>query len=249
MLTRNKSFTIFTITILLFISISTAQSQNNSTENSNRLDFQQEPINNNLVFNDDNDTIPARPILSVKKTVNTTLLESYEWIIINITIKNVGNRTAYNLTITDPFFGSWAYSTSNFTVQKYVIVEINATINYFYYMQPILEGNFTLESTEVTYKDLLGTEYLSISHSFNILVYTTEYIPIIEGGLWWKILLYCFLVLLTLGTIALLDYLYLKKFFRGKKKKPISSTSTSTTSTSTKKSKREVRKKVQKKKK
>ena len=111
MLTRNKSFIIFTITILLFISISNAQSQNNSMENINRLDFQKEPISNNLAFNDVNDTIPARPILSVKKTVNTTLLESLEWVRINVTIKNVGNRTAYNLTITDPLFGSWVYST------------------------------------------------------------------------------------------------------------------------------------------
>lgn len=213
-------------------------------ENSKRLDFQQEPTNNNLVFNDDNDTIPARPILSVKKTVNTTLLESYEWIIINVTIKNVGNRTAYNLTITDSLFGSWVYSTSNFTVQKYVIVEINATINYFYYIQPILEGNFTLESTEVTYNDLLGSEYLSISHKFYILVYEVEHIPIIEGNLWWKILLYCFLVLLTLGAIVLLDYLYLNKFFRGKKKKPIASISSSA-----KKSKREIKKSVNKKRK
>ncbi len=244
MLTKNKSFTIFIITILLFISISNAQSQNNSTENSNRLDFQKEPISNNLVFNDDNDTIPARPILSVKKIVNTTLLEPYEWVIINVTIKNVGNRTAYNLTVTDPFFGSWVYSISNFTVQKYVIVEINATINYFYYIQPIQEGNFTLESTEVTYNDLSGTEYLSISHKFNILVYEIEHIPIIEGNLWWKTLLYCFLVLLTLGTIALLDFLYLNKFFRGKKKKPIASVRPSA-----KKSNREVKKKVQKKKK
>jgi uncharacterized repeat protein (TIGR01451 family) len=130
MLTRNKSFTIFTITILLFISISNVQSLNNSTENSHRLNFQKEPISNNLLFNDDNDTIPARPILSVKKAINTTLLESYEWIRINVTIKNVGNRTAYNLTVTDPLFGSWVYSTLNLTVQKYVIVEINATIIY-----------------------------------------------------------------------------------------------------------------------
>ncbi len=244
MLTRNKSFIIFTITILLFISISNAQSQNYSTENINRLDFQKEPKSNNLVFNDVNDTIPARPILSVKKTVNTTLLESFEWVRINVTIKNVGNRTAYNLTITDPLFGSWVYSTSNFTVQKYVIVEINATINYFYYIQPILEGNFTLESTEVTYNDLSGAEYLSISHEFNILVYEIEHIPIIEGNLWWKILLYCFLVLLTLGAIVLLDYLYLNKFFRGTKKKPVAPISSSA-----KKSKRDVRKKVQKKRK
>ena len=244
MLTRNKSFTIFTITILLFISISNVQSLNNSTENSHRLNFQKEPISNNLLFNDDNDTIPARPILSVKKAINTTLLESYEWIRINVTITNVGNRTAYNLTVTDPLFGSWVYSTLNLTVQKYVIVEINATINYFYYIQPILEGNFTLESTEVTYNDLLGAEYLSISHEFNILVFEIEHIPVIEGSLWWKILLYCFLVLLTLGTIALLDFLYLNKYFRGRKKKPVDSISSSA-----KKSKREVKKKVQKKRK
>ena len=244
MLTRNKSFTIFTITILLFISISNVQSLNNSTENSHRLNFQKEPISNNLLFNDDNDTIPARPILSVKKAINTTLLESYEWIRINVTITNVGNRTAYNLTVTDPLFGSWVYSTLNLTVQKYVIVEINATINYFYYIQPILEGNFTLESTEVTYNDLLGAEYLSISHEFNILVFEIEHIPVIEGSLWWKILLYCFLVLLTLGTIVLLDFLNLNKFFRGRKKKQVAPISSSA-----KKSKRDVRKKVQKKKK
>jgi len=243
MLTRNKIFTIFIITILSFISISNVQSLNNSTENINRLDFQKEPISNNLVFNDDNDTIPARPILSVKKIVNTTLLEPYEWVKINVTIKNVGNRTAYNLTITDPLFGSWAYSTLNLTIQKYVIVEINATINYFYYIQPILEGNFTLESTEVTYNDLSGTEYLSISHKFNILIYEIEHIPIIEGNLWWKILLYCFLVILTLGTIVLFDVLYLKKFIRGKKKKPIAPISPSA-----KKSKRDIKRKVQKKK-
>lgn len=179
--------------------------------------FQKEIVKNSL-----NDTIPDRPFLEIKKDLNLTLLvpniekktfqvEPGQAINVNISIRNIGQKTAYNLTIVDPSFADWAISSLNITTQKYVIVQPNATVFYYYYFVPILEGNYTLESTEVNYFHLNGTEYRSFSQRFNILSILEEVEKTIEGELWVKILIYCLVIVGAIGLVVVGDYFLIRR--------------------------------------
>ena len=223
---RGKIYLTLTVflTILLFLEIPISNatlnpiSINNNRINSNRT------ISNNILLQV-NDTLPPRPVLSVEKSINATYVQpNLDWIRVNITIKNIGNRTAYNLTVKDPSFSSWAVSILNITEQDFVQIDINATVFYFYFIQTTIEGNFTLESTEITYFNETGPEYHAKSQRFNIMSIEIINIPPIRGEFWVKILYYCLGITGGLGVIILIDYAILKQLlqrFRSGRTRPI----------------------------
>ena len=243
---RGKIYLTLTVslTILLFLGVPMSNATINPAVITNNS-IKSNQIKNNNSLLQINDTLPPRPVLSIEKSINATEVQpNIDWIRVNVTIKNIGNRTAYNLTVSDPSFNSWAVSTLNITEQDFVQVDINATIFYFYFIQTIVEGNFTLESTEITYFNETGLEYNAISQRFNIISIEIINIPPIRAELWVKILYYCFGITGGLGVIVLVDYAIVKQFFQQlrsrqtqpKKKAPVVQ----------QKSKRQMKRKVQK---
>ena len=213
---RGKIYLTFTVflTILLFLGIPISKAALNPISITNNGINSNTTINNNSLLQV-NDTLPPRPILSIEKTINATDVQpNIDWIRVNITIKNIGNRTAYNLTVRDPSFNDWAVSTLNITEQDFVQIDINATVFYFYFMQTTVEGNFTLESTEITYFNETGPEYNARSQRFNIKSISIINIPPIRGELWVKILYYCLGITGGLGLIVLIDYAIVKQIFQ-----------------------------------
>ncbi|MHA1397371.1 MAG: hypothetical protein ACTSSG_05480 [Candidatus Heimdallarchaeaceae archaeon] len=174
---------------------------------------------------DENASIPDRPMLAIKKTINATLIDGktgaslvrpLQWIRVNITIENIGNRTAYNLTIIDPEFTPWVSTSLNVTEQNYVEVDVNSTIFYYYYFQPLIEGNFTIEATEVIYHDVNSTEYRAYSQRFSILSLFEEHEEILDATLWLQLLYYSLGILGFIGLVVLVDYLIHRKPFKKK---------------------------------
>ena len=227
----------FTISLVLFISllfiglpVSRALNTAPITENLKRVeDFQQTAINPNL--DQENDTLKNRPILMIEKSINASpiqddnqeissyLVRPNEWIRVNLTITNVGNASAYNLTTVDPSFEEWAVGNLNLTTQRYIQVDINATIFYFYFFQPKLEGNFTLEATTVTYVNGTGIEYFSSSQRFSLFIEDVETEYVIEADLWLNILYFCLGVVGVLGTVVLVDRFAIQKAHEGKSRR------------------------------
>ena len=125
------------LTILLFVGLPIAQAFNQTAVITNVS--KNSDIRDNIRFST-NDTIPDRPILSIVKTINGSIVapnvvqvQPNITLRVDVLIKNIGNRTAYNLTSTDPGFEDWALPSLNLTNQRFVKVGINATIFYFYY--------------------------------------------------------------------------------------------------------------------
>ena len=237
------TLTVF-LTILLFLGIPMSNATINPIIITNNSIKSNQIINSNSLLQV-NVTLPPRPILSIEKTVNATNVQpNIDWIRINVTIKNIGNRTAYNLTVRDPSFSSWAVSTLNITEQDFVQIDINATVFYFYFIQTTVEGNFTLESTEITYFNETGPEYNARSQRFNIISIQIINIPPIRSELWVKILYYSLGITGGLGVIVLVDYAILKQVFqklRNRQKRPIKKAPVVQ-----QKSKRQMKRKVQK---
>ncbi len=215
------------LTILMFVGLPIAQAYNQTTVITN-ISRKSDTINN-IGFSK-NDTLPARPLLSIVKIINGSIVEPNViqvqpniTIRVDVTIKNIGNRTAYNLTTTDPGFEDWALTSLNLTTQRFIKVGINATIYYFYYFTSIIEGNFTLESTTIDYIGKNGTElneYNARSQIFYIFSIKEENIAIIEGSLWIKIFYYCLGISAALGAIVGIDVIILRRR-AGKTKKSV----------------------------
>ncbi len=245
-----------TISLVLFISllfiglpVSRALSTSPITGDLIRAeDFQQTTVNSNLI--QVNDTLRNRPILTIEKSINATpiqddnvevcshLIRPNEWIRVNVTITNVGNASAYNLTTVDPSFEEWAVGNLNLTTQRYIQVDVNATIFYFYYFQPKLEGNYTLEATTVTYINGTGIEYFSSSQRFILQVEAVAEEYVLETDLWLNSLYFCLGVVGVLGAIILVDRYAIQKVHKSKSKRRRSPT------TPKRKSKREERRKI-----
>jgi hypothetical protein len=212
-----STITVF-LTILLFIGLPMARAAN-QTATDITISKSQDTINE-IGFNV-NDTLPARPLLSIVKTINGSIIapnliqvQPNTTIRVDVTIKNVGNRTAYNLTTTDPGFEDWAIRSLNLTTQRFIKVGINSTIYYRYYFKSVIEGNFTIASTSIDYigkEDDVITEYNARSQRFYIYSIKIENIAIIEGSLWVKILYYTLGISAALGSIIFIDYLILRR--------------------------------------
>jgi len=119
------------LTILLFVGLPIAQANNQET-GVTTLSRRNDTTNTN-VFSV-NDTLPARPLLSIIKTINGSIIapnviqiQPNTTIRVDVTIKNIGNRSAYNLTSTDPGFENWALTSLNLTTQRFIKVGITTS--------------------------------------------------------------------------------------------------------------------------
>ncbi|MHA1953391.1 MAG: hypothetical protein ACW96U_05555, partial [Candidatus Heimdallarchaeaceae archaeon] len=120
-LMSKKIFTISAVflTILLFVGLPIAQAFNQTTVVTNTS--RKSDAIDNIGFSV-NDTLPDRPILSIIKTINGSIIapnvvqvQPNTTLRVDVLIKNIGNRTAYNLTSTDPGFEDWALTSLNLT--------------------------------------------------------------------------------------------------------------------------------------
>lgn len=204
--------------ILLFLGLPVTQANN---EIIRTVAIEKDTNNVNNIRFSVNDTLPPRPILSVVKTMNGSIVspnviqvQPNETIRVDVRIKNVGNRTAYNLTTTDPGFEDWALTSLNLTTQRFIKVGINATIYYFYYFTAVIEGNFTISATTIDYmgvEDSEISEYNARSHIFYILSIEERHVAIIEASLWVKMLYYCLAIGGSLGIVVTVDIVILRR--------------------------------------
>jgi hypothetical protein len=215
-----KIFTTFAVllTILLFVGLPLAKANNQNTK---ITDLSERDGTTDSIDLSVNDTLPARPLLSIVKTINGSivapnviLIQPNTTIRVDVTIKNIGNRTAYNLTTSDPGFEAWAITSLNLTTQNFIKVGINSTIYYFYYFTAIIEGNFSIAATTIDYIGRNGTElneYNARTQRFYIVSIREENVAIIEGELWIKILYYCLAISGSLGAVVVADILILRR--------------------------------------
>ena len=132
----------------------------------------------------DEETIQT-PLISVRKWVNTTSVKPGEAIHVSINVTNWGNSSALNLTIVEPFYEDWAFSTSNVTIYRFVYLNRSSSFVYDYSIIPLVEGNFTIERTVVTYSYAGATTNLT-SIAEEIDVFVAKRIIVEDQGADWR---------------------------------------------------------------
>lgn len=129
------------------------------------------------------------PLLKIVKSASSTETQLGNEITVSINITNWAFVPAYNLTITEPLFSDWAYSSFQ-DWDDYTFVQVNsdASISYNYTMSVQKEGKYTIGPTEISYVDINGTEYNSRSQAIPITIYVDEP-PLSFDEIWDNILI------------------------------------------------------------
>jgi len=106
------------------------------------------------------------PLVFVAKKPSKTKVRLYEWITITITLTNLGNGTAYNLTVIDEDYPEWTIETRNHSTRYLVpLLQPNVTIQIRYWVRitSTTYKNISLGRVIVIYRDIKNNQYKSIS--------------------------------------------------------------------------------------
>ncbi len=224
---KHFTFTLILFICLMFIGSSIFNVYGNANTIDQRINCMKSETSNHSdksILQETNDTLPSRPILSIRKSINATIddktykTEPNQWLKVTIVIKNIGNRTAYNLTITEPLLPSLVSKTIDYYSRNFVEVDINATIYFDYYLLIVKEGKFAIESTTIEYQNNKGHEYSAYSQRFELTSILPEKVEIIEADLWLNVLWYSLAIGGFFIIIITTQYIY-EKIQEGKSKK------------------------------
>ena len=116
------------------------------------------------------------PSLFVTKVVDLTEVTLNDSFVVTITIRNIGNSTAYNVTFIDTLNAPWVFEVAGLTKISYSWIEPNQTRIFSYIITALSLGEFQLHSARVYYRisDLTDTEFLAFSNSLDIAVTKAE---------------------------------------------------------------------------
>ncbi len=103
------------------------------------------------------------PELSVVKHVDKNQTKLGGSFTITIRIVNYSNKTAFNVSVTEPMFPSWAFDMIGSSEYHYDRIEPGVEQLITYVLISKTSGNFTLEPTVVTYVD---TRDVTVQHTF-----------------------------------------------------------------------------------
>lgn len=120
---------------------------------------------------------------------------------INVNITNWSDYPAFNLTVTEPLFSDWAYTTFN-GWDEYIWIEVDAgaSISYSYNMTVKNEGKYTVDATEITYLDENSTIFNTRSQSIPITIFVTDP-PISQDKIWNNILMMSLVIVAAPGVV------------------------------------------------
>ena len=117
------------------------------------------------------------PIMFIAKLAEKDTVYIGEWFKIRIIISNIGNATAYNLTIYDSKYSNWTIELRNYQpVYRLVSIEPNATIVIVYEARILKTAyeNYSLGNVRLVYYDNASKKHEVVSEELTIKVKSKE---------------------------------------------------------------------------
>lgn len=112
------------------------------------------------------------PSIFVTKSVDTSEITLNDSFVVTITITNIGNSTAFNVTFIDSLNAPWVFNVTGLTKISYSWIEPNQTRRFSYIVTALTVGKYQLHSAQVYYRisEIIDTEFLSFSNTVDIVV-------------------------------------------------------------------------------
>ncbi|MHA1976180.1 MAG: BatD family protein [Candidatus Hodarchaeales archaeon] len=116
------------------------------------------------------------PSIFVTKNVDFSDVTLNDSFIVTITITNIGNSTAYNVTFTENLNAPWVFNVTGLTKISYSWIEPNQTRRFSYIATALTIGEYQLHSAQVSYRisELSDTEFVAFSNTVNVAVNKVE---------------------------------------------------------------------------
>ncbi len=152
------------------------------------------------------------PELSVVKYTDKNETEVGGSFTITIRILNYSNKTAFNVTVIEPTFPSWAFDVSGANNFRYDRIEPGMEQIITYVMVSKTVGNFTLESTTVTFYDSRDVttqrKLTAVSNYLDLTVLPPGSNTLDKFQALFEATVTFFLILLALGTVRYFSLRY-----------------------------------------
>lgn len=112
------------------------------------------------------------PALIATKLTDTTEVVVGENITVIVTIRNFGNRTAYNVSYVDRFSNPWIFNVTGITTLSYAQIRPNGTRVFGYSLTAKSLGSFDLQPAVIEYYDseVIPTKFTAFTNSVKITV-------------------------------------------------------------------------------
>lgn len=121
---------------------------------------------------DINNTNSSYPKLFVTKASDRSEVAIGDSIVVTVTIENIGNKTAYNVTFIDKLNQPWIFEIKGLTELSYGQIGINETRQFSYLIITKSLGTYSLYSAQIEYYDseINPTKLITISNRVEITV-------------------------------------------------------------------------------
>jgi uncharacterized repeat protein (TIGR01451 family) len=112
------------------------------------------------------------PKLFVTKTSDRDEVVIGDSIVVTVTIENIGNKTAYNVTFIDKLNQPWIFEISGLTDLSYGQIQSNESRQFSYLVTAKSVGTYSLYSAQIEYYDseVTPTKFTTISNQVEITV-------------------------------------------------------------------------------
>ncbi|MFW9905679.1 MAG: BatD family protein [Candidatus Thorarchaeota archaeon] len=112
------------------------------------------------------------PKLFVTKTSDREEVAIGDSVVVTITIENIGNKTAYNVTFIDKLNQPWIFEISGLTELSYGQIRSNESRQFSYLVTAKSVGTYFLHSAQIEYYDseVTPTKFTTISNQVEITV-------------------------------------------------------------------------------
>ena len=129
-----------------------------------------EPVNASML--DVEEVNASYPKLFVTKTSDREEVVLGDSIVITVTIKNIGNKTAYNITFIDKLNQPWIFQISGLTELSYGQIRVNESRQFSYMVTAKSLGTYYLYAAQIEYYDseITPNKFTTISNQVKITV-------------------------------------------------------------------------------
>ena len=162
------------------------------------------------------------PLLSLVKKVDKEEISPGDTISVIIRITNIGNATAYNITLVDQKVPEWVGETIGNVTAHWEELKPNNTIIYEYKIKikDVVLTNITLGEAKLIYYDVNGTKYVVYS-SKTVIKVNLPTGTILDWDSIWRtvIIIEGLIVICVIALMLALEYLSYREYLKTVKKK------------------------------
>ncbi|MFQ5979736.1 MAG: hypothetical protein ACE5OZ_16525 [Candidatus Heimdallarchaeota archaeon] len=110
------------------------------------------------------------PILAVTKRISETEAKIHSRVLVEVVLENIGLRDALDITIKEPTFTNGTFILIGAAEYSFNRIAVNDTRVFAYSLEPLIQGYYQIEESQITYENEDGHQFQAFSNSLELFV-------------------------------------------------------------------------------